>query len=96
MKKNTAPIGNMSQAQEEVSDKITDMALDQIMDPAYKALTADQKKEWDEVFNSDDDKKKDETVRKYIPGFDQLYIDTVTRIVLNLKKMVETYQQKKK
>ncbi len=95
MKKNTTPIGKMSQAQTEVSDKITDMALDQIFDKAYDGFTDEQKKEWDEVFDSSDDKKKDEIVRKYIPGFDQLYIDTVTRMVLNLKKMVEEHQKKK-
>jgi hypothetical protein len=60
--------------------KIFDLVMGRVFKRVYLELDKADKKKMEEVFSSDDDKIKEEFIKKYIPNFEELFKEEAEKI----------------
>ncbi|MEI7424517.1 MAG: hypothetical protein WCK10_00095 [Candidatus Staskawiczbacteria bacterium] len=80
---------NISQKQEEMALRIFDLIIGRVLKQVYLRLDENGKKDAERVFTSNNDKDKDEFVKKYIPDFKKLFKEESKNIENELKIDVE-------
>jgi hypothetical protein len=76
---------NMPPEFKKITERIMNLALENIFTEAYAKLDKESRERMEAVFKTGTDRQKTLAVRKYVSDFDQTYIKEVERISKKLK-----------
>ncbi len=64
---------NLTEEQKDLSSRIFDLAIGRVLKKAYLGLAENDKKTMEAVFLADNNKEKEEFIKKYIPDFKKIF-----------------------
>ncbi len=80
---------NLSKEQTTLSLRIFDLLISRVLKNSYSTFDEDTKKELDEVFNLNDNQKKEEFIKKHIPNLKKLIRDESKILEEEIKLEIE-------
>ena len=82
-------LDRLSEAQKAMSSRIFDLVIGEVLKRAYAGFNEETKQAMDVIFLSDDDKKKEEFIKKNIPDFKGIFQEEVEKIEQQIKLEIE-------
>lgn len=79
---------DLSDYQVSLSFRVFDLVIGRVLKRVYSDLDEAGKKDVEEAFLSDDDDRKDKIVKKYIPGFKELFEQEAYKIEEEIKSEI--------
>jgi len=79
---------NISDKSAQMIVKIFDLVMGRVFRSIYLGLDDEGSKEMERVFLSENDKEKEEFIKKYMPNFEELFNEEATKIAQEIKSKI--------
>lgn len=82
-------VQKLSEEENKLSFRIFNLAIKKVLKRAYLRLNAEDKKIFEDIFNSGSEEEKSVAIKNYIPDFIKLFEEEAEKIEKELKSGIE-------